>query len=126
MRTKIITLVLCFSIVISPSLANSYQTNNPDPEFLGDFMVYNFLTSKFDLKESQKYQKALSDIPENLRGLTEVWALVYLSWVFNYLVNEKYGKQFADTMLDAANKKWVKVGELSGEYMEVFNFWFPK
>ncbi len=126
MRAKIISLILCISIAISPSVAISYQTNNPDPEFLGNFMVYNFLTSQFNLKESQKYQEALSDIPEDLRGLTKVWTLVYLSWVFKHLVNEKYGKQFADKMLDTANKKWVKAGEFSGEYMEVYNYWFPK
>jgi tetratricopeptide (TPR) repeat protein len=126
MRAKIISLILCLSIVISPSLAISYQTNNPDPEFLGDFMVFNFLDSQFNLKESEKYQKALSDIPEKLKGLTKVWTLVYLSWVFSHLVNEKYGEQFTDKMLDAANKKWDKAGELSGEYLEVFNFWFPK
>ncbi len=125
MRNKIITFILCFSIVISPSLANSYQTNNPDPEFLGNFMVHNFLESQFNLKESQEYQKALSNIPENIRGLTEVWTLIYLSWVFSDLVNEKYGDQFTDKMLETANKKWVKAGELSGEYLEVFKFWFP-
>ena len=126
MRTKIISIILCFSIITSPSLAHSYQKTNPDSEFLGNFMVFNFFDSKFNLKNSNKYQKALSDIPEDFRGLTKVWTLIYLSWVFYYLVQKEYGKQFAEQMLDTANQKWIKASELSGENMEVYSYWFPK
>jgi tetratricopeptide (TPR) repeat protein len=126
MRAKIISLALCFYLVISPSLAKSYQAKNPDPEFLGDFMVYNFLNSQFNLKESDKYQKALSDIPESFRDLTKFWTLIYLSWTFDYLASKEYGKQFSDKMLDTANKKWIKAGKLSGENFEIFKYWFPK
>ena len=125
MYAKIISLALCLYLAISPSLANSYQSKNPDPEFLGDFMVYNFVTTQFNLKELKTYQKALSNIPESLRSLTEVWTLIYLSWVFSYQVQKSYGEQFKNKMLDAANKNWVKVGELSKENMQVFKHWFP-
>ena len=122
MRKKLISIILCFSIVVSSSVASASQASNPDPEFLGNFMIYNFIQTRFNLKESKKYQKALSDVPENLRGLTEVWTIIYLSWVFYYLASRAYDKQFADKMLETANKKWATLGE----EMAVFEYWFPK
>ena len=122
MSTKFISLILCLFISIFPSTTASFQTNDPDPEFLGDFMVYNFLDSQFNLKESDKYQKALSDIPDKFKGVTKIWTLIYLSWIFDYLISKKYGDPFADKMLETANKKWAKAGELSGENFEVFEF----
>jgi len=53
----------------------------PDAKFLGDFLVYQFLDYRFGLKEEQ-FAQYVSDLPEELRDLTKLWILFYLSWLF--------------------------------------------
>ena len=99
----------------------------PDPVLLGNFLVFNILSKKFGIKEERLAEFTL-DLPENIQGLTKVWILFYLAWLFKTYVNSKYGTEFTYKLLLHTKSKLKKADEVVGNegtgLSDILEFWF--
>jgi|LQYC01.1.fsa_nt_gi hypothetical protein len=103
-------------------------TGSPDPKFLGDFLVYQFLGDHFGLKEEQ-FKQFAAELPEELKDLTQLWTLLYLSWLFKLYAASKYGQDFADQLLTQAAERFKKAESLQDGVEglgRTFNFWLGR
>jgi len=103
-------------------------TGSPDPKFLGDFMVYQFLGDHFGLKEEQ-FQQYASELPAELKGLTKLWTLFYLSWLFKLYAASKYGQEFSHQLLTQAEDRFKKAESLqegAEGLASAVTFWFGR
>lgn len=100
----------------------------PDPKFLGDFLAYQFLGDHFGLQE-QQIDGFVSELPEEVRELTKLWILFYLSWLFKLYAASKYGQEFADDLVGQAKERFRKA-ETIQEGMKgidrTFEFWLNR
>ena len=100
----------------------------PDVKFLGDVLVYQFLGDRFGLKEEQ-FTQCVSDLPEELRDLTKLWILLYLSWVFKVYAASKYGQGFARELLTQAKERFNKAESVDKDFQGLntnFEFWLTR
>lgn len=101
----------------------------PSPEFLGVFLVYHFLQKDhFGLKEDQ-FKEFAAELPEELKGLTKVWTLYYLSWVYKIYAESKYGHEFTHQLLKKAVEEFEKAESLQNGLEglgNTFSFWLSQ
>jgi hypothetical protein len=100
----------------------------PDAKFLGDFLVYQFLKDRFGLQE-QQLEGFVAKVPNELRELTKLWILFYLSWLFKLYAGSKYGNEFAEELQTQIKKRFEKVEHIDDEMKGVgqtFEFWMER
>ena len=100
----------------------------PDPIFLGKFLVFSLLESRFGLSE-QETDGCVAELPEELKDPGKLWTKIYLAWIFRMLVKGKYGDAFTEAMMSEVDALMSRAQELSGEesgLRNVFTFWFAK
>lgn len=101
-------------------------TGPPDPEFLGDFLVYQFLDNNFGLTEEQ-FQQFAAELSEELKDLTKLWTLFYLSWIFKMYAASKYGQGFSDQLVAQVVERFQKEESLGVEGLgSAFDFWLDR
>jgi hypothetical protein len=101
-------------------------TGPPDPRFLGDFLVYTFLENHFELTEEQ-FQQFASELPGELKDLTKLWTLFYLSWIFKMYAASKFGQRFSDQLVTQAAEGFQKAESMGLEGLDItFNFWLNR
>lgn len=101
---------------------------SPDPVFLGKFLVFSLLESRFGLSEHE-VDGCVAELPEELKDLGKFWAKLYLAWIFRMCVRDKYGDAFTGKMMSEVDVLMSRAQELSGEENDlrnVFTFWFAK
>jgi len=100
----------------------------PDPKFLGDFLVYQFLGDKFRLQE-QQLEGFVAELPQELKDLTKLWILFYLSWLFKLYAASKYGNEFADELQAHIKERFKKFESIKVEMEgigQTFEFWMDR
>lgn len=103
-------------------------TTAPDPIFLGKFVVFSLLESRFGLTQ-QEIDECVAELPDELKVPGEMWAKLYLAWIFRMLVKRKYGDAFTEAMMSEVEVLMSRAQELSGEesgLLNIFTFWFAK
>jgi len=100
----------------------------PDPKFLGDFLVYQFLGDRFGLQE-QQLEGFVAEAPNELRELTKLWILFYLSWLFKLYAASKYGNEFAEELQAQIKERFEKAESIEDEMKgigQTFEFWMER
>lgn len=100
----------------------------PDPKFLGDFLVYQFLGDKFGLQE-QQLDLFVAEVPDELKDLTKLWILFYLSWLFKLYAASKYGDKFVEDLLSQVKERFEKAESVEEGIKgigQTFEFWMER
>jgi len=98
----------------------------PDPKLLGDFLVYQLCTNKFNI--GSKLDNFVKELPENLQEVTESWIVIYLSWLYKTYAATKHGDLFTKKMLQQVCERLNRSESLNkeGNFWKTFEFWFDK
>jgi hypothetical protein len=101
-------------------------TKPPEPEFMGEALVYNFLFDRFGL--SDKFAELTADLPIELKEPAKFWVVIYSCWLFRIALREKYGQSFLEAALVAARRRLErKVEGFDGTpFVGALDFWFGK
>jgi hypothetical protein len=76
-----------------PASFEALRRGQPDPVFVGDFLVHSFVDSHFGLSDADL--KALAaPLPETVRELAGFWITLYLCWILRTKIRAKYGDAF--------------------------------
>ncbi|MCK4828751.1 hypothetical protein KA005_74155 [bacterium] len=100
----------------------------PDAKFLGDFLVYQFLGDRFGLQE-QQLEGFVAEVPNELRELTKLWILFYLSWLFKLYAASKYGNEFAEDLQAQIKERFEKAESIEDKMKgigQTFEFWMER
>ena len=85
-----------------------------------------FLNDDFGLKEEQ-FKQFAAEVPEELKDLTKLWTLFYLSWIFKLFAASKYGQEFSDQLLAQVSEQFQKAESLGVEGLgSAFDFWLDR
>lgn len=98
----------------------------PDPKFLGNFLVVQFIDSPRFWLEEAKYREFTWDLPDELKDSTQAWILFYLSWIFKLLISTKYGEDFTNQFVAQAVERFQKAENLEPGLKglsNTFSFW---
>lgn len=101
----------------------------PDPAFFAVLLAGVFMDERFGLEE-QELRRLVGALPEGLQTRGRVWINLYLSWALTKLIEEKYGREFANLSIaavqqSAANVDRLETKETLNQLAAAFAHWFP-
>lgn len=111
-----------------PVSFEALRSGQPDPVFIGDFLVFCFVDNHFGLSDADL--KALTaPLPETLRGLAEFWITLYLCWILRTKVRAKYGDAFFAAAFESARAR-LALGEHldrgTAGLADALSYWFQQ
>jgi hypothetical protein len=111
--------------------AASFETlrrGQPDPAFVGDFLVDSFIYSHFGLSDADLKDLAAT-LPQTVRELAGFWITLYLCWILRMKVRAKYGDAFFEAAFEASRAR-LALGEPlvvgTAGFADTLTYWFQR
>jgi hypothetical protein len=111
-----------------PASFEALRKGQPDPAFIGDFLVYCFVDKHFGLSDTD-LEDLVAPLPEAVRRLAGFWINLYLCWVLRTKVRAKYGDGFFDAAFEAVRARLALGEHLDGGtagLADALGYWFQQ